>query len=273
MYNSDWLIGEHTYRQFIEDCRLAVSDPVYFPVFRQMPGIACVTENKDVEHKVLKPILSELWRHSHTTLEDAAFLHALDDVGTPRRHHITRTLHVSHTLIHTLEDVCVIREFMGGTLHGKHVVEIGGGYGLLAAMVVHFLEPASYTIYDLPEVCDLQKKYLHHVGIDSVKLCTDATISNVSDLAISLDSISELPLVLRQTYVDSVLDNAERGFIRWNCTRAATTNVLAAMYWLRNASCIKEIGLDFSTEQAAAKFHHSRRTSHIFWGGNTTCHE
>jgi hypothetical protein len=103
-----------------------------------------------------------------------------------------------------------------GPLSGFHIAEIGGGYGNLAN-VLHILYPiGSYTMYDLPAVCKLQKCYLSKQGweIDFPPLKDTERV--VYDLVISCCSLSELVVEEQERYASILMNYCDRGFHVWN---------------------------------------------------------
>ena len=81
-------------------------------------------------------------------------------------------------------------------MSGWKVAEIGGGYGGLAKILLDVFAVAQYSIYDLPEVVELQKRYSQAVNLTHLihpRTLDDATPSDSDlDLVISNYAISEL---------------------------------------------------------------------------------
>ena len=103
------------------------------------------------------------------------------------------------------------------------IIEIGGGYGGLC-LFIHKLAPlfnktiSSYTMFDLPEVAQLQANYLKSHAIVSVctSLGQDVHLQPDSCL-ISMYALSELPAPLRKQYREKVIvPHCREGFIVWN---------------------------------------------------------
>ena len=53
--------------------------------------------------------------------------------------------------------------------YAKNIIEIGGGYGLLASLSVNFLDIKRHYIIDLPSFNFIQKKYLNNINCEKVK--------------------------------------------------------------------------------------------------------
>jgi len=97
-----------------------------------------------------------------------------------------------------------------GSLDGMRICEIGGGYGGQAKMIWDIFEPPVYHIIDLPEVCDLQKRYLEDTRVK----CFTKPTGLYYDLVISNYALSEIPD--NKHYIESVLKKSKHGYITCN---------------------------------------------------------
>lgn len=95
-----------------------------------------------------------------------------------------------------------------GTLNDLDILEIGGGYGGQALCILDIFSPNSYTILDLPEVNELQRKVLG----DKVIL-TDKVPKKKYDLVISNFALSEIP---DQEPYQKLLKRCKHGYITCN---------------------------------------------------------
>jgi hypothetical protein len=93
------------------------------------------------------------------------------------------------------------------------IVEVGGGYGGQCKIIHDYIKPRSYTIVDLPDVLQLQKKYLDKFGIE-VNYTTKPPITEV-DLLISNYAYGELPVQERLKY-KKLIANSKRGYMICN---------------------------------------------------------
>ena len=94
-----------------------------------------------------------------------------------------------------------------GTLDGLRICEIGGGYGGQCRTIMDVYEPACYHIIDLPDVCNLQRKYC------SAECYTEPT-GQLYDLVISNYALSEI--VNNKLYIDEVVLKSKHGYITCN---------------------------------------------------------
>lgn len=103
-----------------------------------------------------------------------------------------------------------------------NIVEIGGGYGGLCYFIYKMAELqniqiASYTIFDLPTITDLQKRYLSALKIDinTYSLYDNFTVRDGSYF-ISNYAFTELVYHLRKEYEEKVISYCNHGFLVWN---------------------------------------------------------
>lgn len=67
------------------------------------------------------------------------------------------------------------------------IVEFGAGYGILRSM----FSVDAYTIFDLPEMCALQKRFLSHTATRWITDVSEARLLPPTDLLIALWSLTE----------------------------------------------------------------------------------
>jgi hypothetical protein len=84
-------------------------------------------------------------------------------------------------------------------LEGQRIVEIGGGFGGLAAVLHTLVRPASYVIYDLPDVQAAQRAALGLMGLPGVQFETDVATMD-GDLLVSDYAFSELHDDVQERY-------------------------------------------------------------------------
>jgi hypothetical protein len=103
-----------------------------------------------------------------------------------------------------------------------NIVEIGGGYGGLCYFIYKLAELqnipiASYTIFDLPVIIDLQKKYLSvfKIDINTYSLYDNFILINNSYF-ISNYAFTEIADNLRKEYQEKVISYCNHGFVVWN---------------------------------------------------------
>ncbi len=104
----------------------------------------------------------------------------------------------------------------------KSVAEIGIGYAGECRILTSYLAGIeSYSLFDLPEVLGLAKKYLGKFGnsiIDRVKFVdgTRIEVDSSYDFVMSNYAFSELIRDIQDIYLDKVILKSRAGYITWN---------------------------------------------------------
>lgn len=107
------------------------------------------------------------------------------------------------------------------SLEGLDIVEVGGAYGGLSALVMNTRQaPGSYTIFDLPEVNQLAARYHRTIGVSGVTYLTSDDIADLPsmpcDLFISTHALSELTRPLQMFYIEKIVRHAKHGYVLYN---------------------------------------------------------
>jgi putative sugar O-methyltransferase len=113
-------------------------------------------------------------------------------------------------------------EVLFGSLHGFHIVEIGGGYGGQCRLIMSRFKPATYTIIDLPEMLRLARRYLNYFDVDKAvafRKPFQCFSQKSIDLVISNYAVSEIRRSNQDRYLRDVIKHARRGYVLYNSTR------------------------------------------------------
>lgn len=112
----------------------------------------------------------------------------------------------------TLQYIYVLHKLtqLVGSLTNIRICEIGGGYGGQACTIFDIYKPVCYHIIDLPEVCELQRRYLNGLPVE----CFTEPPGQEYDLVISNYALSEIPE--NTQYVNEVLRKSKHGYITCN---------------------------------------------------------
>lgn len=132
-----------------------------------------------------------------------------------------RILHFSPT---TLRYVKVLQDII--TLFDKaqirSVAEIGIGYAGECRLLTSYLSAlTSYSLFDLPEVLELSKRYLGKFGKDitgRIKFIDGTVIdtNDTYDFVISNYAFSELVRNIQDSYLEKVILKSRAGYMTWN---------------------------------------------------------
>lgn len=190
---NNWQLPEVFIAQYRAACKLAAIDEKAFANFRNDPHIACVIENTTKE-----------WSDK-----------ALEKMGmTPTMVRYWYTANLIELLI--------------GIMRGV-VVEIGGGYGGMCRVITERWELDDYIIYDLPEVLELQQRYLIEHGC-SASYCERGGQFDEARLCISWCAWSELSRELREEYAEKVISKCDHFFICSNYNKQEDLEILSKYF-------------------------------------------
>jgi putative sugar O-methyltransferase len=119
----------------------------------------------------------------------------------------------------TLRYVKVASDLM--SLFGKglgEVAEIGCGYGGQCLVNEKLLGYSRATLFDLPVVNELIKRYLDYTLMNGAyrTRTINGALPQSYDLVISNYAFSELPSILQRVYINKVLAKAARGYLTMN---------------------------------------------------------
>lgn len=198
------------------------------------------TESKFAEFKTQSQVkrmlgVSDLFLPFLEKLKDESLpwdkLEALDKIGNP-----TNTVDVNGFQISGigLRYIYYANKIVNNISNMKNirVLEIGGGYGGLAANV-HVLAKEKkikikeYGIFDLPEVQTFQKHYLdtvinmtnHGNGIQKTNFLDSNNVDSFSgnfNYCVSCYALGEFDTPVKHRYIHNVVSQIEHGLIVWN---------------------------------------------------------
>ncbi len=107
-------------------------------------------------------------------------------------------------------------EYFFGSLNGKKIIEIGGGYGGQAAVLQSRFSVEDYYLVDLPEVLKLQKKYLQTLHLKNHAVDYKRDSLTEYDLVISNYAFSELNKSVQDEYLSKIISKAKMGYMICN---------------------------------------------------------
>jgi putative sugar O-methyltransferase len=125
---------------------------------------------------------------------------------------------VSPTTLRYMKVASDLRRLFG-SLDGAEVVEIGGGYGGQLLVADQLFALRLYTIFDLPPVLRLIRKYIEsHLlrGSFATSTLNEADGTKAYDLVISNYAFSELPDVVQLAYLRKVISKSQAGYMTMN---------------------------------------------------------
>lgn len=116
-------------------------------------------------------------------------------------------------------DIISYIENYGSIDRVKNIVEIGGGYGGLCLILSNFIDFESYTLVDIPEACNLAKKYLSNFDKLKSKIkyipCNKIDTAKLKDfdLTIAINSLSECDIETQLKYFEKFVHKSNLSYI------------------------------------------------------------
>lgn len=202
-----WLPINHGGNKFFEECVKITNDEELFANFKRNEIFTGVIGN-DIRSKEIADILY------NNLPERLKFKSADGDkYGNPVIYEYPEGKISPGTLtfLNVLHDL----ENNFGSIRGWNVVEIGGGHGGLAKILLD-AKIKSYTDVDVPEVLGLARKYLGLFGYKNVDFLTAEDEIGNFDLAIGNWSWSEMDRNGIEFYCNKVIKNCKAGYFLMN---------------------------------------------------------
>ena len=174
--------------------------------------VLCGSEKSDILYEFL------LQNASLSTKKHFKDFQTLDTVGSPDKKNYSELKNISATTLrYIIFSNHILKLF--NLNNSSHIVEIGGGFGGQAVLTNKLSQLSGYTIYDLPSVTELQRKFVGFFrSSDSLVKWKDGTKPTLSrgDLIISNYAFSELTRPMQEVYIERVIANYPMGYITWN---------------------------------------------------------
>jgi putative sugar O-methyltransferase len=190
------------------------SDPKRFRKFRRIYNYREILEHMSYKQGLvyLKRISAEYPSFDLKTF----FPHPNDSIGSPRIFKYS-DFQCSPTTIRYLSVALDIKStFPEDDI--KNIVEIGAGYGGQSSILQDFLRIEKYVIYDLPNVQDLIANFLDPLGkmgyVEFKKI--EPGSETIFDFALSNYAFSELPKMIQEIYLKTVLSKSKSGYMIMN---------------------------------------------------------
>lgn len=213
-----------------EICAKAASDDDTFAVFRSLPAYRQILEHVSPD---LGSAYIDALNEIAPEMLDNIFVFARNDTcGAPERFEYPDIDYphiglISPTTLRYTHVAARLRLLFGRNLRGKWIVEVGGGYGGQARILHHL--GADYTIVDLPEACDLARRYLRvfDIAVDFIS-AFDETATEHGDIFLSNYALTECAPAVVRSYVNRFALNCEHGYITGNAQRELLADLLAS---------------------------------------------
>ena len=224
----DHFFGWHTppsmvMEKYIEAITLFLNDEQAFESFRTHKDYTTILSGQD---KIIGDCSLRLAQRDSRVyflfLSHLKKIKKNDLIGKPIIHDYGKPTHIAADTVKYGYNASFIKHKIKDAPINK-VVEIGGGYGAMAAILHNFIDFNSYTIIDLPSVVKLCKKYLDHfphvrdkmvyIGCDQVD-----EIKKIGpiDLLVADSSMSECDVETIKFYSEHLIDKSNYTYLVHN---------------------------------------------------------
>jgi putative sugar O-methyltransferase len=197
---------------YLRIVKLAATTDKYFSKFKSNRQYREILEhvNREQGFGYLKVI------EGYNSAEVALTEFCKQDVSKPFRYSYRGLGRVSPTNLRYAK-VALDLKALFGSLELFEVAEIGVGYGGQCLAISCQSIFKSYTLFDLPQVVTLSRKYLGKLGVNlSCIESGDIGIQKHFDLVLSNYAFSELTRELQELYLTNVILNSQRGYLIYN---------------------------------------------------------
>lgn len=213
-----WTVGPtENGKWFKQACLLSVTNEVFFKTFRSSREFREIIGNEDEEYG--KKIVAEL---DLDELGDIRNYKYLDEIGGPLTYYYSEMMcEMSPT---TLRYMNTMLDIGAEELEGKRIIELGGGYGGLCAVITQAIDYASYTVVEVEPVRGLAERYLREATSDSlteknIKLIVPEAVEGTDeewDLLISEYAFCELNEEGIEFYLQTVFPRVKNCYLGMN---------------------------------------------------------
>lgn len=201
--------------EYLSIVKLASENDEVFKKFRANRQYRKILEHvtKSLGHKYLEEVYA-LDLECNKLFDSVS---PIDRLGSPLRYKFANFGRLSPTTIRYVYVHLNLKRFFGN-LENKKVIEIGGGFGGQAAVSTYLTPNLKWSIYDLPEVSQLQSKFMRTANPNaSIAYLSGIKIKeNSGDILISNYALSEVSRKLQLEYISKVVCNCSKGYMAWN---------------------------------------------------------
>jgi putative sugar O-methyltransferase len=195
-------------------CKKASSDEILFTNFKQNPIYTEILEH--VSPSLGQEYYNVIKNYYPSSLSKLKEISINDNYGNPNLHFYEFGSYSPTTLRYL--KVASELNYCFLNIKDFNILEIGGGYGgqALISDIIHGYK--SWTIIDLPEVIELQKKYISNFNNKKINCISfmETYEDKKYDLIISNYAFSECSREIELDYIKKVMSNNEKLYLTLN---------------------------------------------------------
>jgi hypothetical protein len=196
-------------------CLRAARNDDVFKSFKRDPNYRSILEHVSPEQGLL--YIDEI-KNDNPQLLDKQYIDLFkqnDLIGMPITHDFGFDI-LSPTILRYVKVLSDLIKLFNN-LDNNSIIEIGAGNGGLCSIISKIFKYKEYTLIDLPEVLELQKKCISAMNVPNVSFLTQNMLPERNyDLVISNYAFSECPDDIKNLYINKVLLKSKRGYLTMN---------------------------------------------------------
>lgn len=198
---------------YVSLCRKSITNEDAFNNFKNNAAYTSILEH--VTYELGKKYLEFIEINYPYLLNYLDLFKENDKLGNPTTFHFKSYGKISPT---TLRYVKILGDLIDrfSITENTKIVEIGAGYGGQCLIINKYVKVKSYTIFDLPDVTKLQKKYLNRLNVDNIQFHDMSKNAGMFDLCISNYAFSECSKEIQKSYLDNVISQSHNGYMICN---------------------------------------------------------
>lgn len=187
------------------------------------PGVKYMLEHEWVS-AAQKHIVDASSSLTNMQIQEIANLN--DKIGGAQRLNLFGIITSTSSMRYLKHSIDTLDHAISKNLDNLVIVEVGGGYGGLALVMLKLAEMRNitikkYIIYDLPHVQKLQQYYLEQHNIKIVEWLDSSTFGedlpeDDNNVLVSSYCISEIDPQYRKKYLENLLPKCKAAYFRWN---------------------------------------------------------
>ena len=204
-------------------CAQAANDDLTFKSFRRSAVLVEALDHVSIQQG--SEYLREVGKLDGWNTNSKSVIEKIDTLGQPIKFQFSNFGIFSPTLLRYLKVYLEIERELG-PIKSKSIAEIGVGFGGQASLICMMTEPAEYTLYDIPPVLELAKRFITELNVRGSFIYKDGRKPLISnpDIVISNYAFSELSRPIQEEYLKNVILRSKSGYITWNCLSADKLN-------------------------------------------------
>lgn len=206
-----WMIDRDIITEYLCECQILLDDESAMHDFRVRPAIRraiCDDDPKSV---------SMFWKQASLLCDVEELIescHKADAIGSPLMGSIGSGVKMSGETARFALQFAILRHLFG-SLDGMRIVEVGGGYGGLACILLNQHPSVHYTCYDLPIACELQQRYLKASSANLSGADWKSEIDDSEyDIGFSFCAFAEFSTETMKTYATNIFAKTKTGVVQ-----------------------------------------------------------